>query len=80
MKARRHHNNDGRKQIKNGKTRKDAERLRKELCKNMCPEHKKMGIYACSDRTQCWESCGDLGNDEKHIKVTNIKALPKIDY
>ncbi len=66
MKTRKHHNNDGRRQIKNGKTRKDAEKLRREFCKKMCPNFKKMGIYACSDRTQCFEPCGDLGHDEEH--------------
>lgn len=28
-----------------------------------CPE------YLCTDRTQCWEPCGDLGKTKEHAKV-----------
>jgi len=34
MKTRRHHNNKGYRQVKNGKTRKDAQRLHDKYCKN----------------------------------------------
>jgi len=80
MKTRRHHNNKGNQQIKSGQTKKRADKLRKEICKKMCPNFKKMGIYACSDRTQCWEPCGDLGKDGNSAVNVEIEFLGKIDY
>lgn len=30
-----------------------------------CPEKNWMGDYACSNKEQCWEPCGDLGKSEE---------------
>lgn len=34
-----------------------------------CPCPDKMGEFACQDRTQCWEPCGELGKSEAHVRV-----------
>lgn len=35
----------------------------KEPCNN-----KEMGEHACSDRSQCWEPCGELGHSAEHAR------------
>lgn len=30
-----------------------------------CPNAEHMGQFACANKAQCWEPCGELGNDEK---------------
>lgn len=37
-------------------------------------QNKDMGEYACSDRSQCWEPCGELGHSAEHAS-TAPKAL-----
>jgi hypothetical protein len=34
-----------------------------------CPNAAHMGEHACANKAQCWEPCGLLGNDEKHVRV-----------
>lgn len=34
-----------------------------------CPNAIHMGKFACADRSQCWEPCGELGNDDAHVRV-----------
>ena len=31
----------------------------------------------CSDKSQCWEPCGELGNSEEHAKVSDVE-LPEL--
>lgn len=33
---------------------------------NVCPKPERMGKFACKNRSQCWEPCGDLGHDPRH--------------
>lgn len=28
----------------------------------------------CSDKTQCWEQCGDLGHSERHARPSFLKS------
>lgn len=32
-------------------------------------QNESMGEHACSDRSQCWEPCGELGKSEEHARV-----------
>jgi hypothetical protein len=34
-----------------------------------CTNAAHMGEHACSDRSQCWEPCGELGKSAEHAKV-----------
>jgi hypothetical protein len=36
-----------------------------------CPDKAHMGRFACANRQQCWEPCGDLGKSAKHAKTYN---------
>jgi hypothetical protein len=38
-----------------------------------CPKYEHMGEFACIDRTQCWEPCGELGKSKAsaHLSATN---------
>ena len=39
-----------------------------------------MGEHACEDKTQCWEPCGELGNDERYVRVcTDPKVYAAVD-
>lgn len=33
-----------------------------------CPDGANMGEYACGDRSQCWEPCGELGKSAQHAQ------------
>jgi hypothetical protein len=37
--------------------------------KHPCPNKGQMGKHACNNKSQCWEPCGELGNDERHVRV-----------
>ncbi len=32
-----------------------------------------MGEFACENRHQCWEPCGELGKSEEHVVVSDLK-------
>lgn len=34
-----------------------------------CPNPDKMVQFACGDKASCFEPCGDLGHDERHVEV-----------
>lgn len=34
--------------------------------KQPCQHPEKMGEFACADKSQCWEPCGELGKSEEH--------------
>lgn len=36
-----------------------------------CPCPEVMGEFACQDKTQCWEPCGELGKSEAHAVVAD---------
>lgn len=40
-----------------------------KLQKHACPDPQKMGKFACRDKAQCWEPCGELGHSEEHAAV-----------
>lgn len=33
-----------------------------------CPNAAHMGEFACTDKSQCWEPCGELGNDDRYVR------------
>ena len=33
-----------------------------------CPNAAHMGEFACANRSQCWEPCGELGKDPAHAR------------
>lgn len=33
-----------------------------------CPDVERMGQFACSNRSRCWEPCGMLGHDERYCE------------
>lgn len=35
-----------------------------------CPCKEEMGEFACEDKSQCWEPCGELGKSEEHAVVS----------
>lgn len=37
--------------------------------KTPCPNKEKMAPYDCDHKEQCWEPCGELGNDERFVAV-----------
>lgn len=40
-----------------------------------CPDVERMGQFACSDRSRCWEPCGSLGHDPKFaIRTSQLEA------
>lgn len=42
-----------------------------------CPNASHMGEHACKDRSQCWEPCGELGRDERFVKVAEpMDSIP----
>lgn len=44
-----------------------------------CPNAERMGEHACTNRSQCWEPCGELGNDERFVRVAPPGAEHAID-
>lgn len=36
-----------------------------------CPCPEVMGEFACQDKTQCWDPCGELGKSEEHAVVAD---------
>lgn len=34
-----------------------------------CPNAAHMQEFACKDKANCWEPCGDMGNSDKHARV-----------
>lgn len=49
----------------------DGTRVRNKACSN--PGH--MGEFACSNRAQCWEPCGELGKSEEHARPSSRPPL-----
>lgn len=41
-----------------------------------CPNAAAMGEYACADKAQCWEPCGDLGHSEEHAVPAPVAQQP----
>lgn len=41
-----------------------------------CPNADHMAEHACSDKSQCWEPCGQLGHDPAHARVSRVQAVP----
>lgn len=39
-----------------------------------CPNEPLMGEYACKNRAQCWEPCGELGHSAEHARVAPDQA------
>lgn len=37
--------------------------------RSKCPDAQNMGQFACDNRHQCWEACGELGNSVEHVQV-----------
>jgi hypothetical protein len=35
----------------------------------VCPDGAHMGEHACTNRSQCWEPCGELGHSEEHAQA-----------
>lgn len=50
----------------------EMQRKHPEPCPN--PAHSYSQI--CTNRFQCWEPCGELGNDERFITVVPAEKLP----
>lgn len=44
-----------------------------------CPDAAHMGEFACKDRSQCWEPCGELGNDDAHVRVASPEAHEAVE-
>jgi hypothetical protein len=47
-----------------------------------CPNMARMGEFACSDRSQCWEPCGELGKSMAHAKPAPTRDAfytPRVD-
>lgn len=42
-----------------------------------CLEADSMGEYACNNRTQCWESCGELGHSDEHARISTRSLFPQ---
>jgi hypothetical protein len=40
-----------------------------------CPD-KERDEYACKNRYQCWEPCGELGKSEEHVRVAQPEQEP----
>ena len=38
-----------------------------------CPDLT-MGKFACKNKSQCWEPCGDLGHSEEHAVISVIQS------
>lgn len=47
--------------------------------KVLCPEAEKMGEFACKDRSQCWEPCGELGNDDRYVRRAPAGTSEAVD-
>lgn len=50
-----------------------APELPKPNSSQSCPEAEMMGEFACKDRTQCFEPCGDLGHSAEHARPSEDK-------
>lgn len=44
-----------------------------------CANAAHMGKFACKDRTQCWEPCGELGKDPASARVSNVEVILERD-
>lgn len=47
----------------------------KEPEQEPCPD-KERDEYACKNRYQCWEPCGELGKSEEHVRVAQPEQEP----
>lgn len=36
--------------------------------------------FGCTDKTQCFEPCGDLGHSEEHVAVATIEPVIVKEY
>lgn len=43
-----------------------------------CPDPKRMGEFACANRHQCWEPCGELGHSEEFVGVVDAATEKEI--
>lgn len=59
--------------------KKDYVELYKKLPAESCPDPSKNGGHEiCTNRLQCWEPCGELGNDERFIEVGTAPEIPDL--
>jgi len=42
-------------------------------------QNKDMGEHACSDRSQCWEPCGELGHSAEHARPAPVEVQNAIN-
>lgn len=55
------------------------ERARRAAGVQACPNAAHMGEHACANKAQCWEPCGELGNDERFVRVAGEKDTAAIN-
>lgn len=46
--------------------------------RSACPDPS-MGKFACTNRAQCWEPCGDLGNDDRYVGKADSEVSAAVD-